>query len=85
MDCATMTPEKLVSWDHLSKICKRVCRGNREWALFKSDREEDYKQPPVPTRYGQIYYRPPHPGYGAMARLCFPRPHVWRGGFRVTL
>ena len=42
-----LTPIQLVSWDHLSQLCRRFCDSSREWALLKADRDASYKQLPL--------------------------------------
>ena len=41
--CSAVTPIQMVAWDHISQLCRRCCKQGRDWALFKADREADYK------------------------------------------
>ena len=45
--CQILTPIKLVSWGHVSQLCRRYASGGRDWALFKADHEAAYKQLPL--------------------------------------
>ena len=45
--CQIITPIKLVSWGHVSQLCRRYASDGLDWALFKADREADYKQLPL--------------------------------------
>ena len=52
--CRVHNPIKLVSWDHVSQLCRIFAADGRDWALFKADREAAYKQhPPGPD--GRLY------------------------------
>ena len=45
--CAVLSPIQLVSWGHLSQLCRRSCGTGRDWALLKADHEAAYKQLPI--------------------------------------
>lgn len=45
--CQIMTPIRLVSWDHVSQLCRKFANDGQDWALFKADHEAAYKQLPL--------------------------------------
>ena len=45
--CRVRTPIKLVSWGHVSQMCRSYAVDGRHCALFKADREAAYKQLPI--------------------------------------
>ena len=70
---SAVTPIKLVSWDHLSQICRRIWQKGMDWALFKADHEADYKQIPLSPKdkaYALIAPRSPTDGkwFGFVSR-----------------
>ena len=63
--CAVLSPIQLVSWGHLSQLCRRSCGTGRDWALLKADHEAAYKQlPPVPDDQARAAIALRHPKSG---------------------
>ena len=73
--CRVHTPIKLVSWDHLSQLCRSFAKDGRDWALFKADHEAAYKQLPLDPA-DQLY---------AIVALRHPTSGVWYGFRSRTL
>ena len=44
--CATKTPTKLPTWDHIGQMALEVNSTDRPWAFIKTDHEAAYKQSP---------------------------------------
>ena len=83
--CSVLTPIRLVSWRHLSQLCRRSCDNSRYWALFKADREEAYKQLPLaPRGKAHAAIAPKHPATG-MVWLRISHPGIRRNGGRIAL
>ena len=47
LSCVVITPGKLVSWDHLSEMRRRISTVSQGWDLFNADHAAAYKQPPL--------------------------------------
>ena len=74
--CRVHTPIKLVSWDHLSQLCRTFAKGGRDWALFKADHEAAYNTLPLGPAdqlYSIVALRHPTSGiwYGFRSRTLF--------------
>ena len=67
--CRAHTPIKLVSWGHVSQLCRHIAADGRDWALFKVDHESAYKKLSIDPS-GQPY---------AIVALRRPAPGVWHG------
>ena len=73
--CRVHTPIRLVSWDHLSQLCRTFARDGRDWALFKADHEAAYKQLPMDPA-DQLF---------AIIALRHPTSGIWHGFRSRTL
>ena len=45
--CATRTPIKLPTWDHIGQMCLHCRDSDREWSFFKTDHAAAYKNLPL--------------------------------------
>ena len=73
--CRAHTPITLVSWGHLSQLFRTFTKDDRDWALFKADREAAYEQLPLDPS-DQIY---------AIVALMRPVAGIWHGFRSRTL
>ena len=73
--CRAHTPIKLVSWGHLSQLCRSFAKDGRDWALFKADNEAAYKQLPLGPA-DQLY---------DIVDLRHPTSSIWYGFRSRTL